>query len=89
MPIRIHPLPGEELRRYCGDGVPVFVVEETLRGSGLREAIAWELPGHRVLGRDLGTEFVTHGAMEVLYHHCGLDPVSISELVREGLSYEK
>lgn len=86
---RIHPLPGEEIRRYCGDGVPVFVVEETLRGSGLREAIAWELPGHRVLGRDLGTEFVTHGAMEALYHHCGLDPVSISELVREGLSYEK
>ena len=66
------------------------VVEETAAGSGIREALAWDLsgltPDCRVEGIDLGHEFVPHGSMKELYQRCGLDSGSIAAYVREGLA---
>ena len=68
---------------------PVIVVEEACTGSGIREAFAWELraalPDQRVYGMDLGPDFVTHGAQDKLYKHCGLDEEAIVKLTGEVL----
>ena len=57
--------------------------------NGIREAFAWELrvalPDQRVYGMDLGPDFVTHGAQDKLYKHCGLDEEAIVKLTGEVL----
>ena len=71
----------------------VIVVEEACCGSGIREALAWELraicPDCRVSGIDLGKQFVTHGSQKALYELCGLDGESVAAYVREALLHEK
>ena len=68
----------------------VIVIEEVCRGSGIREALAWELykynPMCRVDGIDLGGDFVTHGSQQKLYEKCGLDSQSIAAYTKEVLS---
>ena len=70
----------------------VVVVEEVCSGSGIREALAWELtrlcPECTVHGMDLGADFVPHGNQKLLYKHCGLDEASIARFVKEVLSHE-
>ena len=55
----------------------LVVAEEVCTGSGIREALAWELrekcPECRVIGLDLGPDFVTHGNQKKLYESLGLD----------------
>ena len=41
------------------------------------------VPGCRVYGRSLGDKFVTHGAMDALYKHYGLDAASVARYVQE------
>ena len=80
----VAPLPVEELLAKLPESAPVMVVEETCTGSGIREALAWELSKtHKVFGKDLGGSFVTHGNLESLYKHCGLDGASIAKYVLE------
>ena len=65
----------------------LIVVEETCTGSGIRDALTYELqhccPGCRVFGRDLGSDFVTHGDKKKLYENCGLDPASLAAFAKE------
>ena len=65
----------------------VIVVEEACTGSGIREALAYELMqlggDVRVVGRDLGADFVTHGDKKKLYQNCGLDPESLAAFAKE------
>ncbi len=68
---------------------PVVVVEEACTGSGIREAVAFGLNGHRVMGLDLGADFVPHGDQPTLLHRAGLDGPSIANFVREVLTHEK
>ena len=67
-------------------------MEETAAGSGISEALALELgkvcPTAKVYNLDLGSDFVTHGAMDALYRHCGLDGAAISKKVKEVLVNE-
>lgn len=89
---KIAPLPVDEVISQMPKRSPVIVVEETCTGSGIREALAWELrkqrPDCRVCGMDLGGKFVTHGSMSALYKHCGLDAQSISNYAKEVLGNE-
>ena len=68
----------------------IVVIEEVCRGSGIREALAWELHKHEpeccVDGIDLGGDFVTHGSQQKLYETCGLDSRSIAAYIKEVLS---
>lgn len=65
----------------------VIVVEEACTGSGIREALAYELMqlggDCRVVGCDLGADFVTHGDKKKLYKNCGLDPDSLAAFAKE------
>ena len=64
----------------------LVIAEEVCTGSGIREALAWELrdkcPECRVIGLDLGPDFVTHGNQKILYRSLGLDGASIAEAVK-------
>ena len=77
----------EEIAGFAGKKKMFIVVEETCTGSGIREALAYELmshcPGCRVFGRDLGSDFVTHGDKKKLYENCGLDPSSLAAFAKE------
>ena len=87
---KVAPLPVDEVIRLMAANRPVVVVEETCNGSGIQEALAWELRKRlqecRVCGMDLGGKYVTHGSMNALYKHCGLDAQSISTYVTEVLT---
>ena len=80
-------LPAEEILTMIPKDKPVIVVEETCTGSGVREALAWELralcPQLRVEGIDLGADFVPHGSQKELYHFRGLDSQSIAAFAKE------
>ncbi len=84
-------LPVEELLQYLPGG-PVVVLEEACTGSGIREALAWELKQARcsneIYGIDLGRQYVTHGDLKNLYAHYGLDGDSVAKFVQEVLSNE-
>ena len=71
---------------------PVIVVEEACTGSGIREALAWNIaalePDRRVYGIDLGPDFVPHGAADRLYALRGLDSAAIAEYVRRVIPDE-
>ena len=73
-------------------GAPVIVIEETNRGCGICEALAWALRSEKkdlvIDGIDLGHGFVTHGSLEALYKHCGLDAQSIVNKAKEVLGSE-
>ena len=77
----------EEIAGFAGKKKTFIVVEETCTGSSIREALAYELmshcPGCRVFGRDLGSDFVTHGDKKKLYENCGLDPSSLAAFAKE------
>ncbi len=89
---KVAPLPVDEVISHMTANRPVVVVEETCTGSGIREALAWELrkklPDCQVYGMDLGDKYVTHGSMNALYRHCGLDADSISAYTKEVLGDE-
>ena len=86
------PLPVEQILEQMGKSSHVVIVEEICRGSGIREALAWELthrrPGCRVDGIDLGHNFVTHGDLKSLYKHYGLDGSAIAQFVQEAIRNE-
>ena len=83
------PLPVYHMLTMMSRTPHVVVVEETAAGCGIRETLAWELqhlkPGVRVDGIDLGHQYVTHGDMNSLYRHYGLDSNSIASYVQEVL----
>jgi len=89
----LSPLPTAQILRYLTDKKYVLIVEETCANSGIRQALAWEL--HEkcddivVEGVDLGYQYVTHGSVDALYKHCGLDPESIAAHVMEVHTVEK
>ncbi len=87
--LRVDPLPIEEIAAMLGSCRHVIVVEEACTGSGIKEAIAWHLPGCRVDGIDLGGGFPTHGKLSDLYAHYGLDGRSIAKFVQEVHPNEK
>lgn len=83
-------LPAEQAADRLSENRRVIVVEEVCAGSGIREALAWELgrlcPDCRVDGIDLGRGFVPHGSQKELYERCGLDAQSIARYTEEALS---
>ena len=68
---------------------PAVVIEEAAEGSGLKEAVAWKLPGAAVHGVDLGADFIPHGDLASLYRISGLDAASITKFVCEVLAHEE
>lgn len=86
------PLPVSKIIENLSENHVALVVEETCSGSGIKEALSCQLtklcPDCQVDGIDLGDHFVTHGSLNDLYKHHGLDGESIAEYVREVLKSE-
>ena len=91
--LAVAPLPMDALLEALGDCRHVVVVEDACAGSGIKEALAWELsqarPDCRVNGLDLGNRFATHGSIPKLYEYYGLDGASIADFVQEAGHFEK
>ena len=87
--LSVAPIPAAELLEELGAVSHVVMIEETIHGAGISETLSEELhrlrPGCSVACRDLGTRFVTHGTLEDLYRHYGLDGAGIAALCREVL----
>lgn len=91
--LELSALPAEEILRLMPESKTAVVIEETASGSGVTQALAWELrklcPQCRVSGIDLGRDFVPHGSQQRLYEYCGLDAASIAQFVSGVLTDEK
>ena len=83
----VAPLPVYSILTMMSNNEHVVIVEEAAGGCGIREELAWQLqhlkPEIRVDGIDLGHQFVTHGDLNSLYRHYGLDAASITNYVQE------
>lgn len=91
--LTVAPLPVDSLVEALGDCRRVMIVEESCTGAGIKEELAWEvqkrLPDCRISGIDLGSKFVTHGDMDALYKHYGLDASSIVRKTKEVFGFEE
>ena len=91
--LTIKPLPVDELSNYLPHNSEVIVVEEVSSQCGICRELAYKLkkirPDCRVRGLDLGEEYITHGALDVLYHHYGLSAEAIQSYVLEVRKIEK
>ena len=87
----LNPVPADALEGICC-GIKNFVILEEAT-AGVAESIACALydrvPGCTVAIRDLGSDFVPHGAQSALYKYTGLDAGSITDFVCEVVHNEK
>ena len=85
--LTVAPLPVDEIMAQLGTCKKVIVVEEALAGSGIHDALAWQLRQKlrqlEMEAIDLGTQYVTHGSIARLYEKHGLDAASIVKKVTE------
>ncbi len=86
----VSQISGKALAKMLSENHTVIVAEEVCTGSGIQEALAWELrkicPDCRVEGMDLGRDFVPHGSRQELLKHCGLDAAAMESFAKEVLS---
>ena len=90
--LSVAPLPIEQLAQLIPQNSHVVVLEETCTGGGIQEALISRLSLLRkdcvLNGIDLGHRYVTHGSIEALYQHCGLDAQSVARFVQEVRQFE-
>lgn len=88
----VAPLPVREIAQRMSENHHIVIIEETCAGSGIREALGWELQhcmkDCKADGIDLGHRFITHGNLKTLYADCGLDAQSLANYVQEVLNVE-
>ena len=85
--VRLSQLNAAELQKKLSSYRHVIVVEETCADSGIGQTLCSMLPDKQVHVMDLGSWFPTHGKLEDLYRHYGLDGASIAARVEEVLSH--
>ena len=87
--LNVSEIAAEDILSQLSESRKIIVVEEACSGSGIREALAWEMQkiasDCTVTGLDLGGDFVPHGSTKELYHFCGLDAEGIAEFTKEVL----
>ena len=90
--LTVSPLPAKQILDQMAENPTIIVLEETCTGSGICQALAWELhkmnPECRVNGIDLGANYVTHGAVDTLYKSHGLDAQSVADYIKEVVTVE-
>ena len=81
---QIHPLPMEQLLDSLSCATHVVVLEEACSGSGISQDIAYKLEGKcKTSHIDLGNWYPTHGSVDELYRHYGLDAQAIATYIQE------
>ena len=90
--LTLKPLPVAAISAHLRSMKTALVVEEVCSGSGICRDLAWELkkaaPDCRLYGMDLGEKFVTHGSVDQLRKHCGVDADAIADYYQEVLNVE-
>lgn len=90
--LTVEPIPVDGILERLSQNLRVVVVEEVCALSGIGQSLAWELscrnPKIKTVVKDLGHGYVTHGNIQTLYRHYGLDGVSIADYVQEVLQNE-
>lgn len=83
----INPIDMEALIPRMADGKNVYVVEEVAGNCGIYEHLSYLLrkvdPTYKVVGVDLGNQYIQHGAVEKLYDHYGLSPEKLAQKITE------
>ena len=85
----ISPLPLMALQQTLEDFDCVLVAEETMAQASIAPELALHFSQKRFLCRNLGESYVTHGDIQSLYQHYGLDSASIADHLWEVLCDEK
>ena len=88
----INPLPVSELRTILGGIKQVLIAEESATNAAIHDTLAklllqWSV--EHITCIDLGSEYVTHGDVQSLYKHYGLDGKSIAERILEVQKVEE
>ena len=82
----------EDIISKLSDTKNIIIVEEMTSGSGIRDALSWNLQQNysdiKIASIDLGHDFVPHGNQKKLYEYCGLDEQAIADFAKEMLSHE-
>ncbi len=90
--LSVSPLPLQSLASYITDANKVIVVEETCSGSGIGPELAYRLMEQAaectVRCMDLGPHYISHGSVDTLYKHHGLDGCGIARFAQEVLAVE-
>ena len=90
--LTVSPLPVREIVEQLDFCKNLLIAEETCTGSGIHEALSWELmqklPDLEIHAIDLTWKFVTHGNINKLYEQCGLDSQSMTKTILEVLENE-
>ena len=90
--LTVSPLPVREIVEQLDFCKNLLIAEETCTGSGIHEALSWELmqklPDLDIHAIDLTWKFVTHGNINKLYEQCGLDSQSMTKTILEVLENE-
>lgn len=88
----VAPLDAASVRRQLSDQKAVIILEETLKGRGIGQTLAYDLANLGFAGsvhcRDLGDAYVSHGAVDTLHKHHGLDAEGIAAYALEVLKVE-
>lgn len=89
---QIAPLPVSEVAAVLNESKIVYVVEEIAGNCGIREQLAWGLhaldSNIKVYGKDLGKQYIQHGALDRLYDFYGFSAEKIAESVMEVIRSE-
>lgn len=90
--LSLSPLPISQVIKQMSKRKNVLVLEEVCSGSGICGELAWKLNEKdqeiHTIGMDLGPNFVSHGSVDMLYKHHGLDGRSIADRIQEVLKVE-
>ena len=89
--LEINPIPLESIRELFEGQKHIVIAEEA--SSGIAERLAWHIlqimPDAKMQIADIGSHYVTHGNIQTLYQHCGLDAASLAEKMMEVRKIEE
>lgn len=90
--LTIEPLPIGSITAAVSDAPYTVILEDCCSHSGIGDSLARRLyecvPGCRVDTLNLGQQYVTHGNVQKLYEHYGLDGQSVAKHILEVRGYE-
>jgi 1-deoxy-D-xylulose-5-phosphate synthase len=90
--LTVSSFPIDRIAEELSQNKQVIIVEEVCSGSGISDALTigmkQRVPHCIVNTLDLGPNFVTHGSVDTLYEHLGLDSRSIAAYTKEVLKHE-
>ena len=89
--LEINPIPLESITELFEGQKHIVIAEEA--SSGIAERLAWHIlqimPDAKIQIADIGSHYVTHGNIQTLYQHCGLDAASLAEKMMEVRKIEE